>query len=653
MKKIIVEDFKDLELNEFPYDRGHTALGEYHCMKPDGIYGSWYDPICLHQWRSLDGSWLVTSDGKNRYMEQNRGDHTKDSFKNVYCCLVHEQNLAAPYTLSFDIRIFELAHFCGMAFHYLTSRVYDFVGIKGDTLALMHRNEETFTTYASCKITFSDLKTVHIKLDVTPTITKVYLDDLLVLSSEIAFVPFRKIALVAKSACRYSHISVTMTDENALLHNQLLKEEEQRLQNKRKQYPELKCIHKIDLKNFGSGRQLRIRRVGNETIFLMAQHQKRMIRDSFARLSCLTCFNLKGEVLWQVGEPHPVDDNTLISCDLPFQIADFNGDGRYEVIYSMDFEIIFADLLTGKEIKRMPTPVIAGDPNVLNEPFYRLNVDAIRVADFEGLGYPGDFIIKDRYQNVWAYNHKLENIWRYHHKNTGHFPYIADFDGDGKDEMFVGYDLVDHDGTILFSLPMNSDHTDEIIYARLKKDAPKRLILASGNEGMNIVNLDGTIYKHNEIGHAQRISVAKYCEKIEGLQIMATAFWGSNGIICLYDADGNLLKQMEQMSNGNLVSPVNYDGQRCLCLLNASEDGGLVDGQLDKVVVFPQDDHPILASEVYDIDGDGIDEILCFDASSMWIYKAEEVKQPLAFEKYTDDGFSNYRGEFLLPLEKE
>ena len=76
MKTIVFEDFKDLELNEFPYDRAHTALGEYHHRRYQGTYGAWYDPIPLHQWRSMDGSWLVTSDGKERFLEQNRGNHT-------------------------------------------------------------------------------------------------------------------------------------------------------------------------------------------------------------------------------------------------------------------------------------------------------------------------------------------------------------------------------------------------------------------------------------------------------------------------------------------------------------------------------------------------------------------------------------------------
>ena len=198
---------------------------------------------------------------------------------------------------------------------------------------------------------------------------------------------------------------------------------------------------------------------------------------------------------------------------------------------------------------------------------------------------------------------------------------------------------------------MNTDHTDEIIYTRLYKDEPKRLVLASGNEGVNICNIDGSIYKHNNIGHAQRISVAKYKKDVNGLQILATSFWGADGIVCLYDGNGNLLKQIEQMSNGNLITPVNYDGKNILALLNGSLDGGLIDGDLDKVVLFENDGHPTLCQEVYDIDGDGIDEIICWDLTRMWIYKAKKYCDSVEYYKYSDDAFSNYRGEYLIPLD--
>ena len=650
MKILINEDFKDLELNEFPYDKAHTALGEYHHFIQPGNYGNWYDPIPLHQWRSLDGSWLITANNGKRFLEQNRGNNSKGAFENVYCCLVHNQRLYSEYTLEYNIRLFELEHYCGMAFCYLTSRNYYAVGINDNQISLYKRYQEDFIIIDKKEMVVDDFKTYNIKIKVGNH-TSVYLDDELILAGDIDFKQGLRIACVAKSACRYSDIVVAMDDDNYNKHVINLEAENNRLNKKREYYSKLECIKRIDLKGFGSARQLRIRMVDGKPIFLIAQHQKRMIRDSFARLSCLTAFDIDGNVLWQKGEENNSFDNTLISCDLPFQIADINNDGRYEVIYSMDFEVIICDLLTGEVIKSMPTPVVKNDPLVKNEPFYRLNVDAIRVADFEGLGYKGDFIIKDRYQNVWAYNNKMELMWRYHNKNTGHFPYIYDFDNDGKDEMFVGYDMIDHNGEMVFSLPMNSDHTDEIIYASLHKDHPKRLILASGNEGFNIVNIDGTIFKHNEIGHAQRISVAKYSNDIEGLQVCATAFWGSDGIIAMYDYNGDLLCEIEQESNGNVITPVNYDGRSILCLLHSGADGGLVDDKLDKVVLFPNDGHPTLCSEVFDIDDDGIDEIICWDVNSMWIYKASKKYPTKSYEKYPDEAFSNYRGEFLLPLD--
>ena len=196
MHLIINEDFKDLELNEFPYDRAHSALGEYHYLKQPGKTGNWYDPICLHQWRSLDGSWLVTSDGKNRFLEQNRGDNSKGAFQNVYCCLVNKQRLYASYILEFNLRILEVEHYCGMAFNYLTSRVYDFVGIKGNTISLYHRNEETFETYASNTFDFNDLKTYNFKVEIDKKV-KVFLDGKLILESNLTLKPGLKIACVA------------------------------------------------------------------------------------------------------------------------------------------------------------------------------------------------------------------------------------------------------------------------------------------------------------------------------------------------------------------------------------------------------------------------------------------------------------------------
>lgn len=648
---LINEDFSDFKLNEYPYDVNHTALGEYHHYVQAGYTGNWYDPICNHQYRAQNGNWIVTEENGIHFMEQSRGDIAKGAFASVFSVLVNKKTLFSSYTLSCDIRIFELNNYVSLGFNYQTSRDYYAVGINGNILSLYQKKDEDLIILSSKEIIFDDFKTYHLKIEVN-NVTKVYLDDKLLIEYNLGFINKTKIALVSKSMARYSNLILEMNDDeynNHLLNQEL---ELKRIEEKKNAYPKLKLINKIDLKDFGAGRQLRIVRYNNQVYFVLAQHQKRFARDSFAHLASMTCFKEDGSIVWTMGEPNNTFENTLISCDLPFQIADINNDGKLEIIYARNFEVIIADFLTLEIIKSMKTPIIYGDELVKNEPFYRLNVDAIRVADFSGKGYKSDFIIKDRYQNVWAYSYDLELLWRYHHKNTGHFPYIFDYNNDGYDEMLVGYDLVSHNGDIIWSLGMNSDHTDEIICARLNLNEDKKLILASGNEGMNIVNLDGTIYKHNEVGHSQRISVAKYDENIEGLQIISTSFWGSDGLIYIFDCHGNRLGQREMETNGSVVTPINYDGEHFLSLLHAGADGGLMDSKLDTVVEFPNDNHPTLCCEAFDLDDDGIDEIICWDTHNMYIYKAESFKKvEKKYIRYPNEAFSNYRGEYIIPEE--
>ena len=130
MKYLIDESFKDFPLSELPYDKFHTALGEYHHIKHDGYFGNWYDPIDIHQWRSMDGSWMVTKDEFGNYLEQNRGSYSKDAFKNVYSTLVNKEKLYTTYGFDFSIRLFELSeHYAGVAVSYITSRLYYGIGI--------------------------------------------------------------------------------------------------------------------------------------------------------------------------------------------------------------------------------------------------------------------------------------------------------------------------------------------------------------------------------------------------------------------------------------------------------------------------------------------------------------------------------------------
>ncbi len=650
MINVIKEDFKDFKAQEFPYDKEHSALGEYHFIKHEGYCGSFYDPISLHQWRGLGGSWLFTEAFGKYYLEQNRGDFTHGHFEDVSAILVYKEMLYAKYNLSFYMTLLEVNKPCGMCFNYIHNRLYDALTFDGTYLYLYHKDQDELTYYHKQEFKMDSLEEYFIEFKWSDTFD-LYINGKLIIKTKVDFIK-SKVSFIGKSPARFRELSVDMTIENHKEHliNKAL--EINRLNIKREKYPKPKLIHKINLNGYGSGRQLRISYLDGKPVFLFAQHQKRMYRDAFARLSCLTLFDYDGNILWTIGQPNK-EENGPISCDLPFQIVDINNDGKEEVIFAMDFYVYIIDLRSGEILSKMKTPYVKNDPLVGDYPYDYLNPDGMRCADFEGLGYKGDFILKDRYKNVWAFRASdFKLLFRYNHKNTGHFPYIYDFNNDGKDEMFVGYDMTQN-GNVLWSLPMNSDHTDEIIYASYKKDSEKRLYLASGNEGFNIVNLDGTIYKSNNVGHAQRISLAPY-RGLNSLDVCVTSFWGADNIIYIFDGDGNKLCEKEFESSGNLVSPVLYDGIHTLILTNTNyECGGLLDSDLDVVVRFPCDTHPDLTCEVYDLDKDGVDEIITFDTDYLYIYKASKYKTGPLYEKYPDNSFSNYKGEYLLKYDSK
>jgi len=337
---------------------------------------------------------------------------------------------------------------------------------------------------------------------------------------------------------------------------------------------------------------------------VLAQNQRRICRDAFARISCLTAVDLEGHVLWQIGESDPVNAS-FITSDLPFQVYDIDGDGKDEVIYARDFKLIIAEGATGKTKKWMYTPFV---PNRGGEdaPFDRLNVDFIRICNFSGNDKPTDLLLKDRYHHVWAYNSDFDLLWDYEAPiNTGHCPYAYDFNGDGREELFVGYDLLSADGRKLWSADIHTDHTDEIVVGKLDPDGRPVIGIVSGWEGFMLLDFEGKILARHNFGHAQRISVGKFRNDLKGLQIATVTYHKNQGIINLFDCHGNVLWTWEPGSSGNILTPVNWTG-------------------------------------------DGRDEVVLWDKDRMYIYTQDNIMSGKVDipRKYPHYNASNYRGEY-------
>ena len=277
-------------------------------------------------------------------------------------------------------------------------------------------------------------------------------------------------------------------------------------------------------------------------------------------ITCLTATTLAGEILWQTGTPSK--DNGRAYCDLPVQIYDWDHDGTNEVLYVQqskyldcppgdartvrerapryegDATMIVLDGRTGKEKTRFSLPAPADD--------------SFLFADLTGRGRREDLVVKDRYWNVWGVSHDAKVLWSYT-GSTGHYPAIADVDGDGRDEVFVGFALVDHDGKVLFQKDAKGEHQDAAFIAR-PPDGKWRLLFGDG--GLHCLDPKGADLWFRPLGEAQHVVVGHF-RSDSPLQVMAvdrtpvpTHRRDANAwaILYLYDIEGHELwhRQMEK-----------------------------------------------------------------------------------------------------------
>ena len=413
---------------------------------------------------------------------------------------------------------------------------------------------------------------------------------------------------------------------------------------------------KITIDGFGVGRNVRFGDLDGDGQFdvLFGQVVHHGPKDCNSELSCLTAMTLDGKKLWQIGEPDPWKDN--LTYDVAFQIHDIDGDGHNEVIYCMNMEIIVADGKTGKDKVQGPDPRDARQHPPPYNKFPRILGDAIYFCDFRGLGRAADIVIKDRYQSLWALTDRLEPLWQAQ-CNTGHYPFAYDIDGDGKDELFIGYSAFDHNGKQLWTLDDTlKDHADGVAVVKFLPgpEAPPRELIAASDEGMLSVDVHGKILNHLRLGHVQNPVVADFRPDLPGLETLSINFWGNQGIVHFYDANGNLYHEFEPCHHGSMCLPVNWTGKppEFWVLSPNVEDGGLFDGWGRRVLQFPADGHPDMCCAVLDITGDCRDEIVVWDPHELWVYtqsdnpKSGRLYKPKRNPLYN---YSNYQTTVSLP----
>jgi hypothetical protein len=341
------------------------------------------------------------------------------------------------------------------------------------------------------------------------------------------------------------------------------------------------------------------------------------------QVQCVTAFDLEGNMLWQTGTPDPHAGGP--GADYPAQMYDIDGDGFLEVVCVMDKQFTILNGQTGKVKKTYALP----DPEAH---------DCIVIANLTGQSFPQDILLKDRYHRLWAMDKDLNVLWT-HEGNIGHFPWVYDFDEDGKDEVMAGYDFLDHDGSLQWSCRDLDDHADCIFVGDVNGDGNPELVI--GGSCTVMYDRHGReLWRNDDTVESQHIALGKFRADLPGLQVAGLDRiirggrnkTGKDGMFLL-DAEGKLVWLEDRKTPGwlTIIETIhNWDEDGLDYILAYRRGGGvpptLYDGHMNPVVRFPVDGYVTHA----DLFGSGTEQVIIYTDDRASIYSNKKMDRSLA-----------------------
>ncbi len=650
--ELLKDDFRGLRFGLiFDVVGAHT---EYHYLREAVPPGNW----AVSAFKS-DGSqraWRLTEKDGTRVMLQ--AHNNRETF--THPMLVAGDPLWQNYRVTVDFAPASDKAQSGIVFRYRNDRCYYFFGVRGQTAILKmvrhetayHKPYEVVLAEKACSWTPGEYLTAQV--DANDSHIRAQLSNGVVLEAEDKTYPQGKIGLMSDVPTRYKNVAVMATPEEKERFTKRVAARERESADLQSVNPRPVLWKKAATDGFGVGRNLRFGDLNNDGQIevLIGQMVHHGPKDTNSELSCLTAMTFDGKVLWRIGEPDAWKDR--LTNDVAFQVHDLDGDGRTEVVYCMGMKLIVADGATGKTKYETPTPNTPPRTKSPYDKFPRILGDSLFFCDLRGAGRAADVILKTRYDHLWAFNDRLEPLWEAA-CNTGHYPYARDIDGDGRDELAIGYSLFDHDGTRLWTLDDKmQDHADGLAIVKFTPDDEPRLLCAASDEGIFFTDMKGNVLKHLYLGHVQNPAIADFRADLPGLETVSINFWGNQGILHFYDAQGNVYHDCEPCQHGSMCLPVNWTGRppEYFVLSPNVEDGGLFDGWGRRVVRFPADGHPDMCYAVLDVTGDCRDEIVVWDPYEIWVYtQSDSPKQGRLYKPTRNPlyNYSNYQATVSLP----
>lgn len=333
---------------------------------------------------------------------------------------------------------------------------------------------------------------------------------------------------------------------------------------------------------------------------------------------CLTAFDLQGSVLWQVGKPDLNPGGP--GSDYPAQIYDIDGDGSNEVLCVMDKQFKIIDGKTGTIKKSYDLP---------DEYAH----DCIIIANLSGNERPQDIILKDRYKRLWAMDKNFDLLWTFG-GNPGHFPYTYDYNNDGYDEVMAGYDMLDHNGKLMWSCKDLDDHADCIFTGNVDGNTSNGAEIVIGGSVTVMYDSKGNeIWRYDGSIESQHIALGKFREDIEGIQVAGLdrivrggSTGGRDGMFLLNSKGEEILKEDRKTPGWLTIIETlhNWNGENKDYILAYRRGGGvnptLYDGYFNPVVTFPVEGYVVHA----DLFGEDKEAVIIYTNDTAYIFSGSE-----------------------------
>ena len=370
----------------------------------------------------------------------------------------------------------------------------------------------------------------------------------------------------------------------------------------------------------------------------------------------LGAFDLDGQALWQQGEggDQPVRPVSVA-------VHDFDGDGAAEVVCFWhrpsarggvgwdslaDVVVQMRNGRTGDVIREAQPRAITDrqrkDPRGANWVHQR-----ILIANFRGLDRPRDLLVKlgdtyvaldDALNVLWMH----QTAWTDYGECPAYIPAVGDLDGDGRDEVFTGYAVLDSDGTPRWQRKL-APNMDSVAITHWDDGR----VRAVGSGGGHVLDADGHVMLRlgeDVIPHGQEVRIANFLSDCAGPEMVIR--WNAHepDVCIVSSATGEVVRWMtlNQSPTDVGMEAVYWHGPDAPALLY--NGGWLWDLERGEGAPLPdlpppngRDVHPMgfYHAITADICGDAREELVLWDptAAHVYIYTPEPFDAS-AYDRY-------------------